>query len=244
MVTPPTRIRALLIEDNDELRLQIEDYLRLNQLDITGVADMASARVLMARHTFDVIILDLLLGDEDGLSLAREIGLQGGPPVIITSARGDEADRVLGLEMGADDYLAKPFSLRELLARIRVVCRRRHQSMARSHSRTRLLFGTWRLDLASRTAMDAEGHVVELTGGEFELLRAFLDHPHRVLSRSQLLSLTNHSDAVVFERTIDVLINRLRHKLEADPHRPRMIQTIRRAGYRMSMNVVPEEAFD
>src|SRR5262249_17787745 len=159
---------------------------------------------------------DLNLGAEDGLDLARELAMQRRPPVIITSARTEEADRVLGLELGADDYIIKPYSMRELAARIRVVLRRGAEPRRALGPRRIARFDRWRVDLTAHRATDAGGRVVDLTVGELALLRVFLDHPNRVVVRHELLALTRGDDADVFSRSIDVLITRLRQKLEPD----------------------------
>jgi two-component system OmpR family response regulator len=239
----PHRLRVLIVEDDVALSRRVESYLTSNGVSVTTVVDLTSARALLALHVFDVVVLDLILEHEDGLMLTREFATHGGPPIIITSGRLEEADRVLGLELGADDYLIKPYSFRELLARIRVV-RRRSQEGTGLRARHILHFGDWIVDLTARTVASLAGTHVQLTQGELELLRVFLEHPHRVLSRSTLLSLTSHDDANVFERTIDVLVARLRHKLESDPNRPTLIQTVRGEGYRFSQNVTWEESRD
>ena len=224
--------RVLLVEDDLDLRDRLRSYLDTQSIEATGVTSLADARTLLSRHRFDLVLLDLHLGAENGLDLARELSRQNGPPVLITSARGEEADRVLGLELGADDYLVKPFSFRELAARIRSLLRRTGEPRKAVHRQRIARFDRWTVDLTAFRAEDGEGHAVELTSGECAILRAFLEHPGRVLWRQELLALTHHDDADVFPRTIDVLVARLRQKLEVDSKRPAIIRTVRGEGYR------------
>lgn len=240
MVLNGRRLRALVVEDDQELRVQVVKYLSGYQIECTDSPDLATARALATRQEFDVVILAVALGDDEALRFAHQLVARNGPPIIVVSASAEEADRILGLEMGVDDYLSKPFSMRELLARIRVVTRRHRQPFMRSQTRRILCFGPWRLDLESRESRHDDSHTADLTTGEFELLRALLAHPHRVLSRHDLRELMNRDASESFGRSIDVLINRLRHHLEDDPHHPRLIQTIRGGGYRLAVDVVEE----
>jgi two-component system OmpR family response regulator len=185
---------------------------------------------------FDLVILDLMLPGEDGIALCRDLrsGKHKALPILMLTARNDEADRILGLEMGADDYLSKPFAARELLARIRSVLRRTHMlpPNLRPVEEARLLaFGDWRLDTVARQLMAADGTLVPLSGAEYRLLRVFVDHPQRVLNRDQLLNLTQGRDAELFERSIDLLVSRLRQRLRDDAREPRYLKTVRSEGY-------------
>jgi DNA-binding response OmpR family regulator len=203
---------------------------------------LKSSRDLLALHRFGLVLLDLQLEQEDGMALVKELDLQGGPPVIIVSARAEEAERVLGLELGADDYLVKPFSFRELIARIHVVQRRAGERRHRLARHRVARFGIWTVDLTSHRVQDQTGHSVHLTAGELAVLRAFLEHPGRVLWRHELLALTRSKDSDAVDRAIDVLVARLRRKLESDPRRPMLITTIRGAGYRFGHAVAWEVA--
>jgi two-component system, OmpR family, response regulator len=227
---------VLVVEDDDMLATRLCEYLGARAMTATPVDTLASARQLLKRHQFDAVVLDLNLGEHDGLALARELAENGGPPVVIASSRIDESDRVLGLELGADDYLVKPYSFRELLARIKVVLRRTRQSR-RSPARRVATFGRWTFDATALRLADESGREVIVTGGEMALLRVFIEHPDRVLLRSQILALTKRSDAEVFDRAIDVLVGRLRRKIEEDPKRPRLILTVRGEGYRFTARV-------
>jgi two-component system OmpR family response regulator len=228
---------VLVVEDDESLRNGLCRYLDSQNLAATGVATLGAARELLRLHRFDVVVLDLNLGPEDGLDLARELAVQRRPPVVITSGRVEEADRIVGLELGADDYMTKPFSFRELLARIKGVLRRSAEPQRPVAHRRVARFDRWAVDITAHRATDESGKVVHLTVGELALLRAFLDHPNRVLLRNELLSLTRRDDAEVFSRTVDVLITRLRRKLEIDRHRPAFIRTVRGEGYLFDQHV-------
>jgi two-component system OmpR family response regulator len=227
------QVRVLVVEDDPALQRMILNYFADNNI----CAQLASGREEMARQLegteVSLVILDLLLGDEDGLDLLRLVRSNSDVPVIIiTGHRRDEIDRIVGLELGADDYLTKPFNLRELLARVRAVLRRYGSGRppAREADRSRSRFSGWQLDRKTRQLTDPDGAPVTLTKGEYALLVAFLDAPQRPLSREQLLQATRvHED--VFDRSIDVQILRLRRKLERDPSAPRFVQTERGIGY-------------
>jgi DNA-binding response OmpR family regulator len=232
--------RIVVVEDDHVMRRMILDYLEDHNM--RGIS--ASGRQELARNLAesepDLVVLDLRLEREDGLDLLREIRTRSDVPVIITTGdRRDEIDRVVGLELGADDYITKPFSLRELLARIRAVLRRQEAgrtAFQRDPERGRCQFGGWQLDRRIRRLTDPSGSQVALTKGEYALLTAFLDAPQRPLSREQLLQATRvHED--IFDRSIDVQILRLRRKLEPDPSAPRMIQTERGIGYVFALPV-------
>jgi len=194
------------------------------------VGDGAAFRNGMALHGVDLVVLDLMLPGEDGLSLLKWLRADGGPPVIIVSARGEEVDRVVGLEVGADDYLAKPFGPRELLARVRAVLRRGSSSPNQESSYS---FGAYRLDIASHVLVH-DGSEVPLTSGEFTLLRIFIEHPNQVLSRDQLITLVKGYERDAFDRSIDVRVTRLRRKIEANPESPIYLRTVWGEGYLFS----------
>src|ERR1700726_1790002 len=232
--------RIFIVEDDPVMLRMVGDYLEQHNMRAVS----ASGRQEMARHFAsgepDLVILDLRLGQEEGFDLLREIRSRSDVPVIITTGeRRDEIDRVVGLELGADDYLTKPFSLRELLARIRAVLRRQEAGRAlskRDGERGRCKFGGWQLERRTRRLTDPNGTEVALTKGEYALLSAFLDAPQRPLSREHLLRATRmHED--IFDRSIDVQILRLRRKLEPDPSAPRVIRTERGVGYVFALPV-------
>ncbi len=234
------QLRVLVIDDDPGMQNIISEYLEQHGIEVEVAASRKEMVRLMTGMTFNLLILDLRLGQEDGLDLLRELRTRGDIPVIITTGhRRDEVDRVVGLELGADDYLTKPFSLRELLARIRVVLRRVEApppDTARDAAAGRSRFGGWILERRARRLLDPSGAVVGLTKGEYALLLAFLDAPQRPLTREFLLQSTRiHED--IFDRSIDVQILRLRRKLEVDPSAPRMIQTERGVGYTFAVPV-------
>jgi len=224
----------LVVDDDADLRQMVADYLSDYDLRVTGAADGASMREAIARDVVDLVLLDLKLSSEDGMTLARELRESSNVPIIILTGRKDDVDRIMGLELGADDYLTKPFNLRELLARIRAILRRTQAhpvAVAESREPQAFRFGVWELDLRSRRLTSNGGERVELTHAEFALLAAFLGAPERILSREQLLELSRGNDEHVFDRSIDVQILRLRRKIEADPSRPKLIRTERGVGY-------------
>jgi len=224
----------LVVDDDADLRRMVADYLNDYELRVTGVADGPAMRDVIAREAVDLVLLDLKLPSEDGMNLARELRAASSVPIIILTGRKDEVDRIMGLELGADDYLTKPFNLRELLARIRTILRRTQaHSAAQGEGRAprALRFAEWELDPRSRRLTSNDGERVELTHAEFALLSAFLGAPERILSREQLLELSRGNDENAFDRSIDVQILRLRRKIESDPSRPKLIRTERGTGY-------------
>lgn len=226
----------LVVDDDIEIRDLLAEYLTRNGLKVTTAAGGPQMRAALAVTQVDLIVLDLMLPGEDGLVLCRDLRARGSDPVpiLMLTARSDDADRIVGLEMGADDYIAKPFVARELLARIRAVLRRTRMlpPNLRLEETTRMLgFGEWMLDTTARHLIDAEGTTVSLSGAEYRLLRLFLDHRQRVLSRDQLLNLTQGRDAELFDRSIDLLVCRLRQRLRDDAREPRYIKTVRNEGY-------------
>jgi DNA-binding response OmpR family regulator len=231
---------VLVVDDDAAMRDLIGNYLETEGFQVSTVADgKAMARVL-AEKSVDLIILDLKLSGEDGLALMRARGSVDIPIIVVTGHRRDEADRVIGLELGADDYVTKPFSLRELLARVRAVLRRMESGQRRSREhekKARYCFAGWELEMRARKLKSPAGEVVPLTAGEFNLLTAFLQSPNHVLSREQLLAASRVHDEEVFDRSIDVQILRLRRKLEPNPSEPALIRTERGAGYIFAVSV-------
>lgn len=228
-----TEPHILVVDDDREIRDLLARFLRKHGYRVDSAADGKEMWRLLEAGRFDLIVLDLMLPGEDGLSLCRRLRAQSDTPVIMLTAIGEEMDRIIGLEMGADDYLAKPFNPRELLARMRAVLRRSGGAPVPSETAGEgdLTFADWRLCLARRELLAPGGSLIDLTGGEFELLCALANHPNRLLSREQLLDLTRGRNAVPFDRAIDVQISRLRGKIEADPKNPTIIKTVRGTGY-------------
>jgi two-component system OmpR family response regulator len=223
----------LVVEDDRETRTLIAKYLRNNSCNVTAVSDGREMSRAMADHRVDLIILDVMLPGEDGLSLCRKIRSEAQTPIIMLTARGEDVDRIVGLEMGADDYLPKPFNPRELLARINAVLRRQASAQAASsiEGASTLAFDGWRIDLRLRELRNPEGARVAVTSAEFDLLRTFCERPGRVLSRDSLLDLTQGRNTGSFERSIDVLVSRIRRKIEPNPDDPTLIKTVRSGGY-------------
>ena len=223
----------LIVDDDAEIRSLLCDYLRKNGYRASVAADGKAMWTALARGKGDLIVLDLMLPGEDGLTLCRDLRAKSDTPVIMLTARGEETDRIVGLEMGADDYLGKPFSPRELLARVKSVLRR-YRSLPRSlraDDARRIAFAGWCLDVAARHLVSPEGVVTPLSGAELQLLKIFLSHPNRVLSRDQLMVLAKGREADPTDRTIDIQVSRLRHRLGDDPADPKIIKTVRGEGY-------------
>jgi two-component system, OmpR family, phosphate regulon response regulator OmpR len=224
--------QILIVDDDRDLRDLLEQYLAQQGYKTASVGDGVEMEAWLRSHDPDLIILDLMLPGEDGLTLAHRLRARGGCPVIMLSARGEEIDRVVGLEVGADDYLAKPCSPRELLARIRAVLRRSHRGRRPTGEGPGRIcrFGPFRLDLQTHH-LARDGNEIGLTAGDYALLRVFVEHPNRVLTRDQLLELLSGYDRTPFDRSIDVRIARLRRKIEADPAAPAYIRTVWGEGY-------------
>jgi two-component system, OmpR family, response regulator len=225
---------VLAVDDDPDLRRIVSQYLAANDLRITAVASGPEMDEVLQREVIDCIVLDLKLPGEDGLTIARRLREQGNIPILMLTGRTDEADRVMGLELGADDYLTKPFSPRELLARIRALLRRvkLHSTVAEEVGKRRAYrFEGWELNVPLRRLKSPDGRVLVLPNGEFSLLSALLASPQRVLSRSQLIEQSHLYDDEIYDRSIDVQILRLRRKIEADPSEPKLIITERGAGY-------------
>lgn len=232
----------LIVDDDAEIRSLLSEYLVKNGVRTTAVADGRAMWQALERGRFDLIVLDLMLPGEDGLTLCRNLRARSDVPVIMLTARGEETDRIVGLEMGADDYLAKPFSARELLARIKAILRRARSLPAnlRPEGARRLRFAEWVLDTVHRQLVSATGVVTPLSGAEYRLLRIFLSHPNRVLDRDQLVDLTQGKEADPLDRSIDVQVSRLRHRLGDDSREPRLIKTVRGEGYVLAVAVTAE----
>ena len=230
----------LAVDDDATTRQLIYDYLTENGLRVSTAASGKEMAAILEEQAIDLIVLDLRMPGEDGMQIARKLREESSIPIIILTGRLDEADRVMGLELGADDYLTKPFSPRELLARVRTVLRRTKAAqppVGKDDQRRALRFGGWELNLRTRRLTSPEGKRVELTKGEFSLLTALLGAPQRVLSRDQLLEMSRLYDDEVYDRSIDVQILRLRRKIEANPSEPQFITTERGTGYIFSVPV-------
>ena len=234
METTPAPVHVLAVDDDPSIRQMIADYLADNDMQVTAVGSGREIADIMERHTIDLLILDLKLPGEDGMRIARHLRAESDVPIIMLTGRKDEADRVMGLELGADDYLTKPFSPRELLARIRALLRRSraHETIADGLSRIRAYrFAGWELNVRLRRLRSPQGEIIPTTNSEFNLLVAFLAAPQRVLSREQLLELSRLHDDEVYDRSVDVQVGRLRRKIEAKGTQTQLIRTERGAGY-------------
>ncbi|ELM3618265.1 response regulator [Aeromonas sobria] len=229
----------LVVDDHSEIRDLLKRFLEQHGLRVSCARDGKEMKRLLEEREFDLLVLDLMMPGEDGLTLCRELRVKSKLPIIMLTAMGEETDRIIGLEMGADDYLAKPFNPRELLARIKAVMRRTQaetQPVAETLTWD-LRFDRWLLDINRRELVDEDGVGLSLSTAEFDLLKVFLERPQRVLSRDQLLDLARGREAVAFDRAIDTLVSRLRRKLERDPKNPELIKTIWGGGYMFSTDV-------
>jgi two-component system, OmpR family, response regulator len=227
----------VVVDDEAAARDMVGDYLRMHGFTVSLCDGGASLWAEIARSRPDLIVLDLNMPEEDGLSIIRDLKHKGSIPVIMLTATASPIDRVVGLELGADDYLAKPCELRELLARVRSVLRRAAAAAApAAEGGNRVRFGTKWLDLDVRLLRDDEGNEHPLTASEYNLLKAFAENPRRVLTRERLLELANARDAEAFDRAVDIRIMRIRRKIEPDPSHPRVIRTVRGGGYLFSPN--------
>ena len=222
---------VLVVDDDREIRRLVSRFLSENGMRASAVGDAAEAERALAGGGVDLVVLDLMLPGEDGLSFARRLRQSSAVPILMLTARGEDTDRIVGLEIGADDYLAKPFNPRELLARVRAVLRRSGESAPRPGKARLHVFAGWRLDTVRRELRRADGTLVPMTDTEFDLLGVFAEMPQRVLSRDQLLDRLRGRVAQAFDRSIDVAVMRLRRKIEADPAHPELIKTVRNGGY-------------
>ncbi|MDH4149807.1 MAG: response regulator [Betaproteobacteria bacterium] len=237
-MTTPDHI--LVVDDDREIRALLDEYLQKQGYRVTALADGRGLRAAVETSRPDVIILDVMLPGEDGLTLCRELRARSTVPIIMLTARGDETDRIVGLELGADDYVAKPFSPRELLARIKSVLRRSRslpENLQTDESGV-FRFAGWTLDCATRNLKSPQGVIVALSGTDFRLLKIFVDHPNRVLTRDQLIDLMLSRDAGPYDRAIDVQVSRLRQRLGEDAKDPAIIKTMRGQGYVFAAHVV------
>ncbi len=229
----------LVVDDHRDIRETLARYLIKNGLRATTAESAAHARKALKAASIDLVVLDIMMPGEDGLSLCRHLVETGSIPVILLTAMADDTDRVIGLEIGADDYVTKPFNPRELLARIRAVLRR--TSLVPKDrdpmEQEELGFEGWRLNVSKRELLDSDGVVVPLSSGEFQLLCAFLKRPKMVLTRDQLLDLTTGRTPTVFDRSIDNQVSRLRRKIEVDPKDPKLIKTVWGGGYMLTADV-------
>ena len=230
----PQEAHILVVEDDGEMRTLIAKFLRQNGYRVTGARDGREMWETLGHAPVDLILLDVMLPGQSGLDLTRALRAKTRVPIIMVTARGDETDRIVGLELGADDYIPKPFSRPELLARIRAVLRRSQPvdetRMAGTVS-DRILFAGWALDTRRRELAAPDGTAVDLSGGEYDMLLAFCEHPQRVLTRDQLLDLARNRVSDNIDRSVDVMVSRLRRKVEPTDDSPAIIKTIRGAGY-------------
>lgn len=228
--TPGAHIAV--VDDEPDLREGVREYLADQGFAVSVAADGAALRALMAERAVDLVLLDVNMPGEDGLSIARYLRDRGGVAIIMLTANRDTVDRVVGLEVGADDYVPKPFDLRELLARIRAVLRRTAQAQAQTATLAHeVRIGRCLLNLDSHKLYDLQGAEVAITAMEFDLLRTFVEHPGRVLTRDRLLDLAHQAEMTPFDRSIDMRVARLRRKVELDPRFPQALKTVRGAGY-------------
>jgi two-component system OmpR family response regulator len=238
-------LHVLVVDDDQRIRTMLRRYLVEEGFRISEAADGGAMLAALDQERVDLVLLDLMMPGEDGLSLARQVRQRSDIPIIMLTGKGDLIDRVAGLEAGADDYIAKPFHLREVLARIRTVLRRGRASArssalaeaASADATETLAFQGWRLDLVRRELRRPDGNLVPLTTGEFELLRVFAGHPNRVLARDQVMALVKGQEWAAYDRAVDAQVVRLRRKIEADPANPALIKTVRGAGYVFATSV-------
>ncbi|MCK4608471.1 MAG: response regulator transcription factor [Gammaproteobacteria bacterium] len=235
------KTHILVVDDDQDIRDLLSDYLTNYQYQVSVAKDGTEMQAILDSGNLDLVLLDIMLPDEDGFTLCRKIRSQSDVPIIILTAVDNETDRVLGLELGADDYQIKPFNPRELLARIKAILRRRGDSGSSSLSVVEqhkiYEFADWKLDTTARHFFSPDNVEITLSSGEYDLLLTFLQRPGRVLNRDQLLELTRHREADPFDRSIDVQVSRLRQKIETDPKHPKLIKTIRNGGYMLTAKV-------
>ena len=237
-MTEPAPTTLLLVDDEPTLREPLAEYLTRQGFVVQEAESAAAARTRLAQATPDLVLLDIMMPGEDGLSLCRHLVESRRLPTILLTAKGEAMDRIIGLEIGADDYVAKPFEPRELVARIRSVLRRAERPAAPATDDELLYeFEGWQLDPLKHRLTDPDGALVPLSTAEFRMLRAFCDHPRQVLDRDRLLDMVQGREAHLFDRAVDNQISRLRRKIEADSRDPRFIQTVRGGGYRFATDV-------
>ncbi|MEX0342984.1 MAG: response regulator [Erythrobacter sp.] len=236
-MTDPAPTTILLVDDESSLREPLAEYLVRQGFSVREAESAAAARTLLAGYAPDIVLLDIMMPGEDGLSLCRHLVETRRLPTILLTARGEAMDRIVGLEIGADDYVTKPFEPRELVARIRSVLRRADRPAAAPDGHTIYRFEGWELDPLKRRLTDPDGTLVPLSTAEFRMLRAFCDHPRQVLDRDRLLDMVQGREAQLFDRAVDNQVSRLRRKIEADSRNPHFIQTVRGGGYRFGADV-------
>jgi len=240
----PTSTEILLVDDEAALREPLASYLAKQGFVVTQAGSAAEARGRIASANYDMVLLDIMMPGEDGLSLCRHLAETKRMPVIFITARGESTDRIVGLEIGGDDYIVKPFDPRELVARIRSVLRRSGRTPVEAGEAVVYEFENWRLDPLKRRLIDPEGAVVSISSAEFRLLLAFLDHPRQVLDRDRLLDMVQGREAHLFDRAVDNQISRLRRKIEPDSRNPQLIQTVWGGGYMLAAEVRKSAALD
>jgi two-component system OmpR family response regulator len=242
-VTDAAPVKVLIVDDEAALREPLADYLSRQGFVVSQAASAAEARSRVRDDPPDLALLDIMMPGEDGLSLCRHLTESRSIPTIFLTARGEATDRIVGLEIGADDYIVKPFEPRELVARIRSVLRRATRGPSDSKDNEDFLFDEWRLDPLKRRLVDPDGAVVPISSAEFRLLMAFLEHPRQVLDRDRLLDMVQGREAHLFDRAVDNQVSRLRRKIELDSRNPQMIQTVWGGGYMLAADVrrVPGE---
>ena len=230
-------VQLLLVDDEAALREPLAEYLSRQGFAVSQAASAAQARSHLRAQTPDLVLLDIMMPGEDGLSLCRHLSESRTIPTILLTAKGEATDRIVGLEIGADDYVVKPFDPRELVARIRSVLRRAARGSAPPVENELLEFDGWQLDPLKRRLLNSEGAVVAISSAEFRLLMAFLEHPRQVLNRDRLLDMVQGREAHLFDRAVDNQISRLRRKIEEDSRNPQLIQTVWGGGYMLAADV-------
>jgi two-component system OmpR family response regulator len=236
-MTEAASVRLLLVDDEPSLREPLAEYLARQGFVVRQAEDAAKARAALLKETPDLVLLDIMMPGEDGLSLCRYLAEAKHLPVIMLTAKGEAMDRIVGLEIGADDYVAKPFEPRELVARIRSVLRRTAKAAPAAEEDALYEFDGWQLDPLKRKLTDPQGNVVPISSAEFRLLVAFVTHPRQVLDRDQLLDMVQGREAHLFDRAVDNQVSRLRRKMEEDSRDPKLIQTVWGGGYRLAADV-------
>jgi len=221
----------LVVDDHREIRDPLAAYLKRHGFRVSAAADSRGARELLLRNSIDLVVLDIMMPGEDGLALCRELRVSSAMPVIFLTAMAEAADRISGLEIGADDYVVKPFEPRELVARIKAVLRRTNMLPPKQRTARKVAFEAWVFDLEKRELLGADSVSIPLSTADFRLLEVLVNRPNVVLTRDQLLDLTGGRSPQLFDRSIDNQVSRLRRKIEADPRRPALIKTVRRDGY-------------
>lgn len=237
-----TQQHILIVDDDRGIRDELARFLRQHGFAVSLAEHGDAMRALLEKETFDLIILDVMMPGDDGMVLCRELRASSSVPIIMLTAVSEEIERIIGLEMGADDYLNKPFNPRELLARIKAILRRsgftaQDQQQVSDQTRTRYCFSGWKLDRATRRLVSPDACEISLSSGEFDLLVALLERPQIVLSRDQLLDITKNREAGPYDRSIDIQVSRLRQKIEIDHKKPQIIKTVRGGGYVLATSV-------